>query len=49
MNVIAATEYLARSTTFTSVGLVGYIIIGGLAAWRAGPPARSSRAADSAS
>ncbi|MFY2860088.1 GlsB/YeaQ/YmgE family stress response membrane protein [Mycobacterium sp. THU-M104] len=36
MNVIAATEYLARSTTFTSVGLIGYIIIGGLAGWVAG-------------
>ncbi|BBY00937.1 membrane protein [Mycobacterium seoulense] len=31
MDVMAATEYLARSTTFTSVGLIGYIIIGGLA------------------
>jgi uncharacterized membrane protein YeaQ/YmgE (transglycosylase-associated protein family) len=36
MNVMAATEYLARSTTLTSVGLVGYIIIGGLAGWAAG-------------
>lgn len=36
MNVIAATEYLARSTTFTSVGLIGYLIIGGLAGWAAG-------------
>jgi uncharacterized membrane protein YeaQ/YmgE (transglycosylase-associated protein family) len=36
MNVIAATEYLARSTTLTSVGLIGYIIIGGLAGWAAG-------------
>ncbi len=31
MDVTAATEYLARSTTFTSVGIIGYIIIGGLA------------------
>lgn len=31
MDVMAATEYLARSTTFTSVGIIGYIIIGGLA------------------
>ncbi|WP_156690218.1 GlsB/YeaQ/YmgE family stress response membrane protein [Mycobacterium sp. Marseille-P9652] len=31
MDVLAATEYLARSTTTTSVGLIGYIIIGGLA------------------
>ena len=33
MDVIAATEYLARSTTLTSVGVIGYIIIGGLAGW----------------
>lgn len=33
MDVMAATEYLARSTTTTSVGLIGYIIIGGLAGW----------------
>jgi uncharacterized membrane protein YeaQ/YmgE (transglycosylase-associated protein family) len=31
MNVLAATEYLARSTTLTGVGVIGYIIIGGLA------------------
>ncbi|MBW0013037.1 GlsB/YeaQ/YmgE family stress response membrane protein [Mycobacterium sp.] len=31
MNLMAATEYLARSTTLTSVGWIGYIIIGGLA------------------
>ncbi|MGO9250052.1 MAG: GlsB/YeaQ/YmgE family stress response membrane protein, partial [Mycobacterium sp.] len=31
MDVMATTEYLARSTTFTSVGIIGYIIIGGLA------------------
>jgi len=31
VDVIAATEYLARSTTLTSVGWIGYIIIGGLA------------------
>ncbi|MEE6138295.1 GlsB/YeaQ/YmgE family stress response membrane protein [Mycobacterium sp. 050128] len=36
MDVMAATEYLARSTTTTSVGLIGYIIIGGLAGWAAG-------------
>jgi uncharacterized membrane protein YeaQ/YmgE (transglycosylase-associated protein family) len=36
MNLMAATEYLARSTTRTSVGLIGYIIIGGLAGWAAG-------------
>ena len=33
---MAASEYLARSTTLTSVGLIGYIIIGGLAGWAAG-------------
>ncbi|UQX13169.1 GlsB/YeaQ/YmgE family stress response membrane protein [Candidatus Mycobacterium methanotrophicum] len=33
MDVMAATEILARSTTLTSVGVVGYIIIGGLAGW----------------
>jgi uncharacterized membrane protein YeaQ/YmgE (transglycosylase-associated protein family) len=31
MIVMAATEILARSTTLTSVGWVGYIIIGALA------------------
>jgi uncharacterized membrane protein YeaQ/YmgE (transglycosylase-associated protein family) len=36
MDVTAATEYLARSTTLTSVGVIGYIIIGGLAGWAAG-------------
>ena len=33
MTIMAATEYLARSTTLTSVGIIGYIIIGGLAGW----------------
>lgn len=33
MDVMAATEILARSTTLTSVGVIGYIIIGGLAGW----------------
>jgi uncharacterized membrane protein YeaQ/YmgE (transglycosylase-associated protein family) len=33
MDVVAATEIVARSTTLTSVGVVGYIIIGGLAGW----------------
>ena len=28
MDVTAATEFLARSTTLTSVGWIGYIIIG---------------------
>ena len=36
MDVIAATEFLARSTTLTSVGWIGYIIIGALAGWIAG-------------
>ncbi|MDP7701934.1 MULTISPECIES: GlsB/YeaQ/YmgE family stress response membrane protein [unclassified Mycobacterium] len=36
MNVMAATEFLARSTTLTSVGWIGYIIIGALAGWIAG-------------
>lgn len=35
MNVVVATEDLARSTTFTSVGPIGYVIIGGLAGWAA--------------
>ena len=33
---MAASEYLARSTTLTSVGWIGYIIIGGIAGWIAG-------------
>ena len=33
---IAATEFLARSSTLTSVGWIGYIIIGALAGWIAG-------------
>lgn len=36
MDVIAATELLARSTTLTSVGWIGYIVIGALAGWLAG-------------
>lgn len=36
MNVLAATEILARSSTVTSVGWIGYIIIGALAGWIAG-------------
>ncbi|WP_297594428.1 GlsB/YeaQ/YmgE family stress response membrane protein [Mycobacterium sp.] len=31
MDIMAATEYLARSSTLTSVGWIGYIIIGGIA------------------
>ncbi|MGH3531808.1 MAG: GlsB/YeaQ/YmgE family stress response membrane protein [Mycobacterium sp.] len=36
MDVMAATEILARSTTMTSVGWIAYIIIGGIAGWIAG-------------
>lgn len=32
----AATEILARSSTLTSVGWIGYIIIGAIAGWVAG-------------
>ena len=42
MELVATTEFLARSSTLTSVGWIGYIIIGALAGWIAG---RSSRAA----
>ena len=35
MNPIAATEFLARSATTTSVGWIGYIIIGAIAGWLA--------------
>lgn len=36
MELLAATEILARSTTTTSVGWIGYIIIGAIAGWIAG-------------
>ncbi|OBI92565.1 GlsB/YeaQ/YmgE family stress response membrane protein [Mycobacterium asiaticum] len=36
MDIVAATEFLARSSTLTSVGWIGYIIIGALAGWIAG-------------
>ena len=37
MDMMAATEFLAaRSSTLTSVGWIGYIIIGALAGWIAG-------------
>lgn len=36
MDVVASTEFLARSSTLTSVGWIGYIIIGALAGWIAG-------------
>jgi uncharacterized membrane protein YeaQ/YmgE (transglycosylase-associated protein family) len=33
MGTMAVTEFLARSTTLTSVGWIGYIIIGAIAGW----------------
>ncbi|BCI51761.1 membrane protein [Mycolicibacterium litorale] len=36
MELVAASEVLARSSTLTSVGWIGYIIIGALAGWIAG-------------
>ena len=36
MDVMAATEILARSSTLTSVGWIGYIVIGAIAGWIAG-------------
>ena len=36
MTIMAATEFLARSTTLTRVGWIGYIIIGAIAGWIAG-------------
>jgi uncharacterized membrane protein YeaQ/YmgE (transglycosylase-associated protein family) len=35
MTTLAATEILARSTTVTSVGWIGYIVIGAIAGWLA--------------
>ena len=42
MDMIAATEFLARSTTLTSVGWIGYIIIGAIAGWIAGKIVKGS-------
>ncbi|WP_025737116.1 GlsB/YeaQ/YmgE family stress response membrane protein [Mycobacterium genavense] len=42
MDVMATAEYLAQSTTTTSVGVIGYIIIGGLAGWAAGKLVKGS-------
>ncbi|NMO04600.1 GlsB/YeaQ/YmgE family stress response membrane protein [Gordonia sp. TBRC 11910] len=42
MDVIAAQEVLARSTATTSVGWIGYIIIGALAGWIAGKIVKGS-------
>ena len=36
MDIIATTEILARSSTTTSVGWIGYIVIGAIAGWLAG-------------
>jgi uncharacterized membrane protein YeaQ/YmgE (transglycosylase-associated protein family) len=36
MEIVAATEFLARSSTLTSVGWIGYIVIGAIAGWLAG-------------
>lgn len=41
MNVLAATEFLARSSTLTSVGWIGYIIIGAIAGFIAGKVMKS--------
>jgi len=42
MELLAATEILARSTTTTSVGWIGYIIIGAIAGWIAGKLVKGS-------
>ncbi|ETW22587.1 GlsB/YeaQ/YmgE family stress response membrane protein [Mycobacterium gastri] len=42
MGVMAAAEFLARSTTLTSVGWIGYIIIGAIAGWIAGKIVKGS-------
>ncbi|MGY4709322.1 GlsB/YeaQ/YmgE family stress response membrane protein [Mycolicibacterium sp. CBM1] len=42
MDMLATTEILARSTTFTSVGWIGYIIIGAIAGWIAGKLVKGS-------
>ena len=42
MDVVAATEFLARSTTLTSVGWLGYIVIGAIAGWIAGKIVKGS-------
>lgn len=41
--IVASTEFLAeRSTTLTSVGWIGYIIIGAIAGWIAGKIVKGS-------
>ncbi|MGW0453735.1 MULTISPECIES: GlsB/YeaQ/YmgE family stress response membrane protein [Gordonia] len=42
MTILAATEVLARSTTLTNVGWIGYIIIGAIAGWIAGKIVKGS-------
>ena len=42
MELVAATEFLARSTTLTSVGWISYIIIGAIAGWLAGKIVKGS-------
>jgi uncharacterized membrane protein YeaQ/YmgE (transglycosylase-associated protein family) len=42
MDTMVATEILARSSTLTSVGWIGYIIIGALAGWIAGKIVKGS-------
>ena len=44
MIVMASVEILARSTTLTSVGWIGYIIIGALAGWIAGMIMKAKKA-----
>jgi uncharacterized membrane protein YeaQ/YmgE (transglycosylase-associated protein family) len=36
MEIVAATEFLARSSTLTNVGWISYIVIGAIAGWIAG-------------
>ena len=36
MDIMATTDFLARSSNLTSVGWIGYIVIGALAGWIAG-------------
>ena len=42
MDIMAASEVLARSSTLTSVGWIGYIIIGAIAGWIAGKIVKGS-------
>ena len=43
MDIVAATEFLARSSTMSAnVGWIGYIVIGALAGWIAGKLVRGS-------